>query len=78
MKDETIGLIIGLVMFILAAVAAIWIIPEPTGDSSVYEQYTEEMREAGRYPNGEPLGDAYQQEVRKRMQGAGIWWELGP
>ena len=56
MKDETIGLIIGLVMFILAAVAAIWIIPEPTGDSSVYEQYTEEMTEAGRQQVIDKLG----------------------
>jgi len=78
MRDETIGIIIGVATVILAATFAICIIPEPTGDSSVYEQYTEEMTEAGRHPNGSPIGDEYQREARKRMQGAGIWWELGP
>ena len=78
MRDETIGIIIGVVTIILAAVVAICVIPEPTGDSSVYEQYTEEMTEVGRHPNGSPIGDEYQREARKRMQGAGIWWELEP
>ena len=48
----------------------------PYNEFRVYEQYTEEMREAGRQPNGEPLGDAYQQEVRKRMRDVGIWMEF--
>ena len=77
-SDEKISALITIVAIILAVVIAIWVIPEPTGDSSVYEQYTEEMTEAGRHPNGSPIGDEYQREAKKRMQGAGIWWELGP
>lgn len=78
MKDDTLGTILIIIVIVLAAAAAVLIVPEPTGDSSVYEQYTEEMTEAGRHPNGSPIGDEYQREARKRMQGAGIWWELGP
>ena len=78
MSDEKVAILIAIVGMIMAVAVAIWVIPEPTGDSSVYEQYTEEMTEVGRHPNGSPIGDEYQREARKRMQGAGIWWELEP
>ena len=57
MSDEKIATIITIVGIILAAVVACCAIPKPTGDSSVYEKYTEEMTEAGRHPNGEPIRD---------------------
>ena len=52
MTDEKVAMLITVAGIILAVAVASCAIPEPTGDSSVYEQYTEEMREAGRYPNG--------------------------
>ena len=78
MKKQTTDWIFAVAAGILAAVLAILLVPKPTGDSSVYEQYTEEMREAGRYPNGELIGSEEQQKERARMQRAGIWLELGP
>lgn len=57
MNDEKLGAIITIAGILLAAVVAYCAIPKPTGDSSVYEKYTEEMTEAGRHPNGEPIRD---------------------
>lgn len=71
MSDEKLGMILIVLGILIAAAVASGTIPEPTGDSSVYEQYTEEMTEAGRHPNGSPIGDEYQREAKKRMQGDG-------
>ena len=55
MDEHMLGTVLIVVTVIIAFIVAVYSIPKPTGDSSVYDAYVEDMRQHGRKPNGEPI-----------------------